>query len=67
MGGFLIKYEYSVSVLTIFRSQSPKLGGETAWNTQLEPVLIAEGMVSSMLNEYKSHFPTDTSESRKRT
>ena len=30
-----------------------------------EPVLIDEGMVSSMLNEYKSHFPTDTSESRK--
>ena len=32
-----------------------------------EPVLIDEGMVSSMLNEYKSHFPTDTSESRKRS
>ena len=32
-----------------------------------EPVLIDEGMVSSMLNEYKSHFPTDTSESRKKS
>ena len=30
-----------------------------------EPVLIDEGMVSNMLNEYKSHFPMDTSESRK--
>lgn len=32
-----------------------------------EPVLIDEGMVSNMLNEYKSHFPTDTSESRKKS
>lgn len=32
-----------------------------------EPVLIDEGMVSSMLNKYKSHFPTDTSESRKKS
>lgn len=32
-----------------------------------EPVLIDEGMVSNMLNEYKSHFPTDTSETRKRS
>lgn len=32
-----------------------------------EPVLIDEGMISSMLNEYKSHFPTDTSESRKKS
>lgn len=32
-----------------------------------EPALIDEGMVSSMLNEYKSHFPTDTSESRKKS
>ena len=31
-----------------------------------EPVLIDEGMVSNMLNKYKSHFPTDTTESRKR-
>lgn len=32
-----------------------------------DPVLINEGMVSNMLNEYKSHFPTDTSESRMRS
>lgn len=31
----------------------------------LDPVLINEGMVSNMLNEYKSHLPTDTSENRK--
>lgn len=33
----------------------------------LEAVLIDEGMVSNMLNEYKAHFPTDTSESRKKS
>jgi hypothetical protein len=32
-----------------------------------EPVLTDEGMVSSMLNKYKSHFPTDTSENRKKS
>ena len=32
-----------------------------------EPVLIDEGMASSMLNEYKSHFSTDTSENRKKS
>ena len=33
-----------------------------------EPVLTDEGMVSSsMLNEYKSHFPTDTTESSKKS
>ena len=32
-----------------------------------EPVLIDEGMVSSMLKEYKSHFPTDTSKSKKKS
>lgn len=33
----------------------------------LEPVLIDEGMVSTMLNEYKSHFPTDTAQSKKKS
>ena len=32
-----------------------------------EPVLIDEGIVSKMLNEYKTHFQTDTSESRKKS
>lgn len=32
-----------------------------------EPVLIDEGMVSTMLNEYKSHFPTDTSKNKKKS
>lgn len=30
-----------------------------------ELVLIDEGMVSTMLNEYKSHFPTNTSKNKK--
>lgn len=32
-----------------------------------ELVLIDEGMVSTMLNEYKSHFPTDTSKNKKKS
>lgn len=32
-----------------------------------QPVLLDAGMVSNMLNEYKSHFPTGTSESRKKS
>ena len=32
-----------------------------------EPVRIDEGMVSSMLNKYKSHFPTATSKNRKKS
>lgn len=32
-----------------------------------EPVLIDEGMVSNMLNEYKSHFPTNASENRNKS
>ena len=47
--------DYPVAELILTPSATPK------------PVLIAEGMVSNMLNMYKSHFPTDTSKNRKKS